>query len=115
MKLPNNIDYYYSQILRNSKIKLCMTKIYFQTSGIAQGGCFSSMLADLFLYYYEYNHKNNNLQLYKYIDDILISIHNVNCLLPVKYPTNSTLTCNNLINMILYLINLHIQKINTKT
>ena len=38
---------------------------------LAQGGCSSSMLADLFLYYYECNYKNNNLQLHKYIDDII--------------------------------------------
>ena len=69
-----------------------------QTSGVAQGRCSSSMLVYLFLNHYECNYKNNNLQLYRYIYIILISIDNANFSLPVKYPAYLTLTCTNLNN-----------------
>ena len=36
------------------------SKIYLQEAGIAQGECSSSILADLFLYHYECNYKNNS-------------------------------------------------------
>ena len=48
-------------------------KIYLQVAGIAQGGCSSIMLTNLFLYYYEYCYLNNSLRLYRYIDE-----HNIN-------------------------------------
>ena len=69
-------------------------KIYHRESGIAQGGCPSSMLADLFLYHYEKNFTNNkNLHFFKYIDDIKIfSTDYTQCVLPVNYPSYLSLT-----------------------
>ena len=68
--------------------------MYHQESGNAQGRCSSSMMADLFLYHYEKNFtNNNNIHLYKYIDDVKIVLANhLKCLLPVKYLSYLTLT-----------------------
>ena len=82
------------------------SKVYLQTSDIAQGGCSSSMLVDLFLYHYECKYENNNLQLYRYIDIILISIDNGNCSLPVKCSTYLTLICSNLYNNLINFLKL---------
>ena len=76
--IPNNIDYDYFHILINfimsNNFIMHNSKISLQTSGIAQGVCSSSMLADLFLYHYEYEYKNN-LQLHRYIDDITLNFN----------------------------------------
>ena len=57
-------------------------------------------MTDLFLYHYEKNFtNNNNIHLYRYIDDIMILMANhYKCLLPVKYPSYLTLTKNFLTN-----------------
>ena len=75
------------------------SQIYLQISDIAQCDCSSSTFANLFLYHYECNYKNNSLQQCRYIDVIiLISIENANCSLPIKYLAYLTLTCNNFNN-----------------
>ena len=58
------------------------------------------MLADLFLYHYEKKFtNNNNINLYRYIDDIIIlSANHYNCSLPVIYPSYLTLTKNIITN-----------------
>ena len=67
------------------------------------------MLEDLFLYHYECNYKNNNLQLYRYIDYIiLISVNEANCLIPVKYPAYLILTSKNLYNNVINILELKI-------
>ena len=68
--------------------------MHHKKSGIAQGECSSSMMADLFLYHYEKNFTtNNNIHLHKYIDDIIIfSANHSKCLFPVKYPPYLNLT-----------------------
>ena len=79
------------------------SKIQLQTSGISQGECSSSMLVNFFLYHYECNYKNNNLQIYKHINEIiLIFIHNANFLLPVKYAAYLKLACTILYNNLIH-------------
>ena len=95
MKLPNNVDFVYIQTLINfiiyNNYAVHDCKICLQTSGIPQGGYYSSMLVNLFLYHFEWNCINDNLQLYRYIGDIiLISFDNANCSFPVKYPAYLT-------------------------
>ena len=69
------------------------SKIYLQVTGIAQNECSSSMLADLFLYYYECSYIYNSLHLYRYINDIiLISTDNITCSFSVAYPSYLKLT-----------------------
>ena len=76
-----------------------ISKIYVQVAGIAQSGCSSSMLADLFLCCYGCNYINNSLHLYRYFDDIIvISTDNITCTVPVTYPSYLKLTENTLQN-----------------
>ena len=62
------------------------SKLYHQKFRIAQEGCSSSMLADLFLNHYEKKcTTTNNINLYRYMGDIIIfSANHSNCLFPVK-------------------------------
>ena len=68
LELTKNIDIGYFKTLINFIINnnfiMHNSKIYVQVAGIAQGGCLSSMLADLFRCYYECNFINNSLNLY---------------------------------------------------
>ena len=104
LQLPNNISIDYFRTLTNFIINnnyiMQNSLIYHQESGIAQGGCSSSMLADLFLYYYEKTFtNNNNLHFFRYIDDIIIfSTDYTQCELPVTYPSYLSLTKNILTN-----------------
>ena len=67
------------------------------------------MLADLFLCYYESNYVNNSLHLSRYIDDIIIiSTDNLNCSIPVAYPSYLKLTENTLQNNSINLLDLKI-------
>ena len=81
------------------------SKIYIQVASIAQGGCSSSMLAGLFLYYYKSNYINISLHLYRYIDDI-ISTDNITCSIPVAHPSYLKLTENTLKNNIINYLDL---------
>ena len=73
------------------------SKLYHQESRIAQGDCSSCMLVDLFLCHYEKHFTtNNNIHLYRYVDDIIIfSASHSKCLFPVKYPSYLNLTKKN--------------------
>ena len=50
------------------------SKIYVQVVGIAQGGCLSSMLADLFLYYYEGSYTNNSFMITEVIFRLMLNL-----------------------------------------
>ena len=53
------------------------SNLYHQQSGIALNGCSSSVMAALYLYYYEKNFTNSNsIHLYKYTDLNNINRHN---------------------------------------
>ena len=78
--------YIYICIMQNSNI-------YHWESGIAQGGCSSSMLADLFLYHYEKKFtNNNNIHFFRYIDIIIFFRNHTQCILPVNYPSYLSFT-----------------------
>ena len=86
------------------------SKIYLQEAGIAQGECSSSMLADLFLYCYEYCYINNSLHLHRYSDDIiLIWTNNVTCSTPVTNISYLKLTENSLQNSIINFLDLSLK------
>ena len=73
------------------------------------------MVADLFLYHYECNYKNNSLLLHRYIDDIVLnSIDNANFSLPVIHSAYLALTFNNLNNNVINFLNLKILLHNNK-
>lgn len=58
-------------ILNNNFIVYDKT-IYSQISGIPQGGCASSMLANLYLFYYERHYQHDDIIFLRYIDDIIL-------------------------------------------
>jgi len=61
---------------------------YIQTKGVPQGSASSSILANLYLFYYEKNYnKNNDYMLFRYIDDVIIFSKN-NIDIPSFYPIN---------------------------
>ena len=67
LEFSKNIDIgYFKKLINfiiNNNFIIHKSKMYVQVAGIAQGGCSSIMLADLFLYYYESNFINT-LHLY---------------------------------------------------
>lgn len=114
LTLPDKVDANYFKTLTNFIIfknyLLQNDTIYLQKVGIPQGGCTSSILADLYLYHYESNFMNNDILLYRYIDDIILLYTN-DCKiydLPVKYPRNLELTKNLLSNNTISFLDLHI-------
>ena len=74
------------------------------------------MLTDLYLHRYETEFKNNNIFLFRYIDDItLISSNDVITFhLPIKYPFNLMLSSNLLQNNCLHFLNSNIHLLNNK-
>jgi len=61
---------------------------YVQTVGVPQGSASSSILANLYLFYYEHNYnKDNDYLLYRYIDDVIIFTY-TNIDTPSFYPKN---------------------------
>ena len=64
LQLPDNIneDYFktLTNLIINNNYLMHKSQIYHQESGIAQGGCSSRILADLFLYQYKKILTNNN-------------------------------------------------------
>ena len=103
LKITKNIDNGYFKILTNFIINnnfiMHNYEIYIQIVDIARGGCLSSMLADLFLYYYKCSYINNSLTLHRYINDIIIiSTDNINSSIPDAYPSYLKLTENTLHN-----------------
>lgn len=72
------------------------TTIFKQKIGIPQGGCASSILADLYLYYYEQHFYSNSFIIYRYIDDVIIfDISGTPFTkFPISYPKNLELIKN---------------------
>lgn len=94
LSLPTHVDAEYFSTLTNFIIYnnyiLQDNSLYLQTIGIPQGGCSSSLLADLYLYHYEHHFKNLGIHLYRYIDDIIVintTSSNTN-FIPDFYPSN---------------------------
>ena len=93
LKLTKTIeDGYFKTLKIIINYKVCIvhnSKIYFQMTDIAQGGGSSSMLGNIFLYYYECNYINNYLHLYRYIDYIILdSTDNITCSVPATYSSS---------------------------
>ena len=81
------------------------SEIYLQLVSIAQGWCLSSMLADIYLYYYECSYIHNSLHLCRHIDNvILIPNDNVTLSIPVAHPSYLKLTENTFENSIINFI-----------
>ena len=72
----------------------CNGKDYLsQIKGKSMGSSFFSNLANIFLFYYETNFINQNINFFKYIDDIVIfncdSVENISlCIYPRELVTN---------------------------
>jgi len=82
-------------VIKNNYIKY-NDNIYLQIMGIPQGGKNSSILADLFLSYFESNQSyNNNNYIFRYIDDILIVNLCDGLSFPIKYPVELELLKSN--------------------
>ena len=94
-----NIKASYFKKLLNFVTKNCYllqnNTIYKQVKGVPQGGPSSSVLANLYLHFFEINYINDNdFRLYRYIDDIIIFSNN-DIETPSFYPQNLELIKSN--------------------
>ena len=70
-------------------------QLYLQVSGVPQGGCSSSMLANLYLLYYELSFTSSDYNIYRYVDDLICIVYSDNYTLDIDfYPDNLELIPN---------------------
>jgi len=101
-------------LIKNNYI-LYQDNFYIQLQGIPQGGKNSSILADLYLFYYETKHNYNQYYtIFRYIDDILIVNLNDNNTFPIKYPNMLELVKGNSDNKIANFLDLSLHINNKK-
>lgn len=87
-----NLDAQYINTLTNFVLKhnyiFFNNTLFQQIKGLPQGNQSSSLLADLYLNFYEQSLVTNNFIMYRYIDDILIlNLTNNPITVPVSYPS----------------------------